>query len=1038
MKHPLTRLLAALLATLLLGIALPLPAYAADDVSPAFTDEAFRTAIRMQLQIAPDAPITAAQASSITHLYVPNRGITSLAGIQHLTNLLVFDVSGNALTSINFATNPSLIRVDVGGNPLVSFNVRQNPNLTQINAAATELTALDVSQNARLSTLYVPGNPQLGSLDLRYNPALADLNAAYCGLTALDITQNLNLVTLIASNNQLQSLGLGNHQSLQVIDVSDNQISSLNLSGLRDLAVLTVENNQLSALNVTQNQGVIFLVASGNRLTSLNLVNQALLFDLRVNDNSLSTLNVTGNPLLQHLEVANKSPEGANRLSSLDLTQNEELVTLDVSGNLLSAIDLRNNWRLYTLNVSHNQFASLNVTGLNRLHELDVSHNKLPSKLAITGLVESALYTFIFHPQTPYGEDITAAFTDPNLLAALRSVLDLGADGPVMKAQAALVTELDLDGWGIENLAGLEYFTKLQNLSLAYNSLTQLDMSLLPQLKELDVTGNQLTSLDVTGNAALERLWCSDNLLEQLDLRKNRALRTLNCSGNLLSSLWLAENTALQSLNAARNFLQSLDITNNVSIRTLDVRYNFMENESVLLRSPSAFFTTYRFDPQYALTIDVTDRFPDPAFLDALREALGKGPGDPVYANELRTITVLDASGRGIASVAGLSFLTNLEWLDVSDNRILGLDISNNVRLHFLDARMNWMEDPAAVFGLRETITSQFHFYFQKFNGKNITDVFTDPALLAAIREAMGKGPEDPIGSIDAATTETLDLHNKGITNLAGIEYFTSLQTLNLADNPLQGLDLSRNTRLKNLNIAGLCLDTLALSSNVALETLDASRNHLTALNLLPNRNLKNLNATFNFLENQAAIRLQSAASTTVLFTPQNSSNRTPATCTQPGFGTWTCCNNPAHTLDAAEIRPLGHDWDSVVTRPTFTQGGWTDHTCKRCGEHFVSDVQPALTLQYQPTLTLQYNQATSVFRDIDSRAPELNWHSSNTKVLTVDQNGLVKYARLGRGTTIVTATDSGGVERVRVTVTVNIAWWQWLIIIFLLGFIWY
>jgi len=103
MKHRLSRLLAALIATLLLCTALPLHASAADDVSPAFTDAAFLAAIRMQLQIAPSEPITAAQASALTHLYVPNRGITSLAGIEHLTNLLVFDVSGNALTAIKTA-----------------------------------------------------------------------------------------------------------------------------------------------------------------------------------------------------------------------------------------------------------------------------------------------------------------------------------------------------------------------------------------------------------------------------------------------------------------------------------------------------------------------------------------------------------------------------------------------------------------------------------------------------------------------------------------------------------------------------------------------------------------------------------------------------------------------------------------------------------------------------------------------------------------------------------------------------------------------
>jgi Leucine-rich repeat (LRR) protein len=1031
-KHRCIRLLALALATLLLSAALPFSAAAADDISPAFTDEAFRMAVRASLQIAPNAPITAAQASTVTHLYAQNRGITSLAGIEHLTNLLVFDISSNALTGIDFSTNPSLIRVDVSGNPLATLNVQQNLNLTQLNAVATELTALDVTQNAKLSILYVPGNPQLSSLDLRYNPALSELNAAYCGLTALDITQNLNLIVLIASNNQLQSLTLGNQQVLQVLDVSDNQIAALNLSGLRDLVVLTAENNQLASLNTAQNLGLTYLVVSGNILTSLNVANQMLLSDLRANDNQISTLNISGNPLLQRLEAAN------NRISFLDLTQNEELVTLNVSGNRIPSIDLSKNFRIFSLDVSANQLTALDITELTRLRELDVSNNKLPSKQAITGLMESSLYTFVFDPQTPNGTDITSAFTDPNLLAALRSAIGLGANSPIMLEQAVLVTDLVLDGWGIENLNGLEHFTKLDSLSLANNSLTQLDMSMLPQLKELDVSGNQLTSLNITGNTALERLWAGDNRLEQLDLRKNPALRTLDVASNLLSALWLAENQALQNLNASRNLLQNLDLTNNTSIRVLDVRYNFMENESVILLGPGAFFTTWRFNPQNTLDMDVTGYFVDPAFLAAIRAALNKSAGEPVNAAELRTITELDISGQNIERLAGLSFLTNLERLDASNNRITSVDISNNIRLQVLDVRMNWMEGPAAVTGLRESITTEYYFAPQKLSGQNITALFPDENFLAALREAMGKGPDDPIGAIDAATTEALDLSNKGIADTTGLEHFTGLKTLSLADNPLQSLDLSRNTALVNLNVSGACLEALNLAANVALEQLDVSRNHLTALNLLASRNLKSLNATNNFLENQAVIRLPNPAPQTVQFNPQYNRVVTPATCTEASVATWTCGQDPAHILSAKQSDPLGHNWSSVKTPPTFTQGGYTTHTCKRCQESYTSDHLPAIKLEYQPTLALQYNQATSVFADVDRRAPDLTWRSSNTKVLTVDDNGLVKYARMGRGATTVTATDSNGIERVRVEVTVKIVWWQWLIIIFLFGFLWY
>ena len=94
--------------------------------------------------------------------------------------------------------------------------------------------------------------------------------------------------------------------------------------------------------------------------------------------------------------------------------------------------------------------------------------------------------------------------------------------------------------------------------------------------------------------------------------------------------------------------------------------------------------------------------------------------------------------------------------------------------------------------------------------------------------------------------------------------------------------------------------------------------------------------------------------------------------------------------------------------------------------------------LEYPETLSLRYNQATSVFADIARRAPDLTWYSSNTGVLRIDQNGLVSYARLGRGTTTVTAICQEGTVRLTTQVTVNMVWWQWLIAIFLFGFIWY
>ncbi len=66
----------------------------------------------------------------------------------------------------------------------------------------------------------------------------------------------------------------------------------------------------------------------------------------------------------------------------------------------------------------------------------------------------------------------------------------------------------------------------------------------------------------------------------------------------------------------------------------------------------------------------------------------------------------------------------------------------------------------------------------------------------------------------------------------------------------------------------------------------------------------------------------------------------------------------------------------------------------------------------------------------------ELVWESSNTGVAQVDEVGVV-YAS-GRGSAVITVKNAAGEELDTCTVNVNYSFGQWLIIIFLFGWIWY
>lgn len=97
-------------------------------------------------------------------------------------------------------------------------------------------------------------------------------------------------------------------------------------------------------------------------------------------------------------------------------------------------------------------------------------------------------------------------------------------------------------------------------------------------------------------------------------------------------------------------------------------------------------------------------------------------------------------------------------------------------------------------------------FFIEKFTGgetyvgiaideKN----FPDPVFRQLVWDNYDKNHNGGFSVDEAALVTKLDLSSMGITNLKGIEYFTSLIELRCNDNMLTSLDLSKNTALKVL-----------------------------------------------------------------------------------------------------------------------------------------------------------------------------------------------------------------------------------------------
>ena len=101
------------------------------------------------------------------------------------------------------------------------------------------------------------------------------------------------------------------------------------------------------------------------------------------------------------------------------------------------------------------------------------------------------------------------------------------------------------------------------------------------------------------------------------------------------------------------------------------------------------------------------------------------------------------------------------------------------------------------------------------------------------------------------AVTE-IDVENKYISNLSGLQFFPNLKVLNCSHNRLTSLDVSKNTVLQELVCWENQLTSLDVSQNTALQELACFENQLTSLDVSQNPALQKLNCGHNRLTSLA------------------------------------------------------------------------------------------------------------------------------------------------------------------------------------------
>ena len=373
---------------------------------------------------------------------VSGRGIASLQGIELFTGLRSLKAANNNLTGLDLSGNADLVILDVSGNRLTTLNISGCPALLDVVQNGKMLSQDGITRNwfetadgkrelkrdtsARLITgkgveismanfpdanfrAYVAKHFDLngtGTLDadeianvtgislwdenyepvpvsnlqgIEFFPALTSLWVENNNITSLDLRANQRLENLTCKYNlNLTSVDLSQNTALRTLFIEDNKLSKLDVSANVNLESLHCGNNPLTVLDLSHNPALTNLEVYGTRLSKLDVsknehLSTILAFDtpltsftpstglriLSLNNARLTSLDVSGCPNLIDLSVRQ------NRLTSLSL--NSSLAALDCSGNQLSNLDLGANANLYVLRCSGNRLKTLDISGCSSL-----------------------------------------------------------------------------------------------------------------------------------------------------------------------------------------------------------------------------------------------------------------------------------------------------------------------------------------------------------------------------------------------------------------------------------------------------------------------------------------------------------------------------------------------------------------------------------------------------------------------------------------------------------------------------------------------
>ena len=237
------------------------------------------------------------------------------------------------------------------------------------------------------------------------------------------------------------------------------------------------------------------------------------------------------------------------------------------------------------------------------------------------------------------------------------------------------VEEMDCSGKYIENLKGIEFFTNLKILNCSNNKLISLSVASNTKLTELDCQNNQLRALYIGPNLSkLVSVFCYDNQMNYSAVRRLASTLPSFSDGNfhgivLYNPTSSSEKNCIVANSRFNTGWRVLCYESQTTVQP--VSYEVSDEPA-----PIGLNTVY-FDSNIVSIMKIYDINKDGS----------------LSADELHQVTSLNVSGKGLTTLKGIEYLTNLQYLFAENNDLTSLDVSKNPFLNYLTCQQNRIFD---------------------------------------------------------------------------------------------------------------------------------------------------------------------------------------------------------------------------------------------------------------------------------------------------------------------------------------------------------